>query len=195
MRKIICAMQVSLDGFIEGANGELDWIENWEDSYGLMEQVDTCVLGAGMYPGYEQYWSAVLAAPDAPLPLSGKTATQGEIDYAKWAHRTPHIVLSKSMHEAAWKHTRIVREIGDIAQLKQQHAGKDIYAIGGAAFVSGLIERGLVDELRLGVHPVLLGSGKPLFKQSATRRKLSPVQTRPMPWGTVELTYRLVGES
>ena len=67
-RRIISAMNVSLDGFIEGLNGELDWIENWEDSYGLMAQVDACVLGAGMYPGYEQYWSAVLAAPDASLP-------------------------------------------------------------------------------------------------------------------------------
>lgn len=191
MRKIICAMQVSLDGFVEGANGELDWIENWEDSYGLMEQVDTCVLGAGMYPGYERYWSAVLAAPDAPLPFTGKAATQGETDYAKWAHRTPHIVLSNALNETAWRHTRIVREIDDIARLKQQD-GKDIYAIGGAAFVSSLIERGLVDELRLAIHPVLLGCGKPLFKESATRHKLSLAQTRPLPWGTVELTYKLL---
>ena len=67
MRSIICAMQVSLDGCIEGPDGELDWVENREDSYGLLAQVDICVLGAGMYPGYEQYWSAVLAAPDASL--------------------------------------------------------------------------------------------------------------------------------
>lgn len=67
MRKVVAAMQLSLDGCIEGLNGELDWIENWEDSHGLMAQVDTCVLGAGMYPGYEQYWSAVLADPSAPL--------------------------------------------------------------------------------------------------------------------------------
>jgi dihydrofolate reductase len=192
MRKIISAMQVSLDGFIEGPNGELDWIENWEDSYGLMAQVDACVLGAGMYPGYEQYWSAVLAAPDAPLPFSGKPATQGEIDYATWTQRTPHIVLSKSLSGAGWKTTRIVREIDDIARLKQQ-PGKDIYAIGGAAFVSGLIERGLVDELRLAIHPVLLGSGKALFKDSPRRHRLILAQTRPLPWGTVELSYRLAG--
>jgi dihydrofolate reductase len=192
MRKIICAIQLSLDGFIEGPDGELDWIENWEDSYGLMAQVDTCVLGAGMYPGYEQYWSAVLAAPDAPLPFSGKPATAGEIDYAKWARGTPHVVLSKSMQNAAWQSTRIVREFDDIAHLKQQ-SGKDIYAIGGAKFASGLIEHGLVDELRLAIHPVLLGRGKALFKDSPQRHKLMLVQTRPLPWGTVELTYRLAG--
>jgi dihydrofolate reductase len=190
MRKIICAMNVSLDGFIEGLDGELDWIENWEDSYGLMAQVDTCVLGAGMYPGYEQFWSAVLAAPQEPLPFSGKPATQGEIDYAMWAQRTPHIVLSKSMQGAAWSSARIVPEIDDIARLKQQ-PGKDIYAIGGARFVSSLLERGLVDELRLAIHPVLLGRGKALFKDSPQRHKLTLVQSRPLPWGTVELTYRL----
>ena len=67
MRKIIAAMQMSLDGLIEGPNGEVDWIENWEDSYDLMAQVDTCVLGGGMYPGYEQYWTAILADPQAPF--------------------------------------------------------------------------------------------------------------------------------
>lgn len=190
MRRIISAMQVSVDGFIEGPNGELDWIENWEDSYGLMAQVDTCVLGAGMYPGYEQYWSAVLAAPDEPLPFSGKAATRGEVDYAKWAQETPHVVLSKSMQAAAWKATRIVRELDEIARLKPQ-PGKDIYAIGGAAFVSSLIERGLVDELRLAIHPVLLGRGKALFKESAQRHRLTLSQVRQLPWGTVELTYTL----
>lgn len=194
MRKIISAMNVSLDGFVEGAEGELDWIENWEDSYGLMKQVDTCVLGAGMYPGYVQFWSAVLAAPDAPLPFTGKPATQGEIDYARWAHRTPHVVLSKSLNAAAWKSARIVRDIDDIAHLKQQ-VGKDIYAIGGAALVSGLIEADLLDELRLAVHPVLLGSGKRLFNESSQRHRLSLVQTRPLPWGTVELTYGLTASS
>ena len=192
MRNIICAMQVSLDGFIEGPSGELDWIENWEDSYGLMAQADTCVLGAGMYPGYEQYSSAVLEAPGAPLPFSGKPATAGEVDYAKWAHQTPHVVLSKSMQRAAWQATRIVGEFDDIARLKQQ-SGKDIYAIGGAKFVSGLIARGWVDELCLAIHPVLLGRGKALFEDSSQRHKLALAQTRPLPWGTVEFTYRLAG--
>ncbi|MFN0039493.1 MAG: dihydrofolate reductase family protein [Burkholderiales bacterium] len=190
MRKVICAMNVSLDGYIEGANGELDWIENWEDSYGLMEQVDTCVLGAAMYPGYEQFWSTVLAAPGLPLPFTGKPATQGEIDYAKFTQRTPHVVLSKSLTSTGWKTTCFVRELNDIARLKQQ-PGKDIYAVGGATLVASLIEQGLVDELRLAIHPVLLGRGKALFKPSPKRHKLVLAKTRSQPWGTVELTYRL----
>src|SRR5215204_2036493 len=71
-RKLIAALQVSLDGLIEGPNGELDWIGSWEDSFELLPQIDTCVLGGAMYPGYEQYWLAVLADPDGPLPFTGQ---------------------------------------------------------------------------------------------------------------------------
>jgi dihydrofolate reductase len=187
-RRIVSAMQLSLDGLIEGANGETDWIENWEDAYGLMAQVDACVLGAGMYPGYEQYWSAVLAAPGEPLPFSSKPATQGEIDYARFARRTPHFVLSRTSTTAAWDNTRFLRSVDEVRQLKLQ-AGKDIYAVGGAALVSVLLEADAVDELRLAIHPVVLGRGKPLFSNLSRRHALALLQTRALPWGTVELTY------
>jgi hypothetical protein len=57
MRKIISAMQISVDGYIEDPEGKQDWVENWEDDYGLLDRVDVCVLGSGMYSGYEQYWT------------------------------------------------------------------------------------------------------------------------------------------
>ena len=82
MRKIIAALQVSVDGFIEGPNGELDWVDTWEDPFDLSHQIDACVLGAGMYPGYEQYWRAILANPGGILPFTGRVATPGEIEYA-----------------------------------------------------------------------------------------------------------------
>ncbi|MFN0299442.1 MAG: dihydrofolate reductase family protein [Burkholderiales bacterium] len=189
MRNIIAAMQISLDGYIEGPDGELDWIENWEDSYGLMAQVDTCILGAGMYPGYEQYWTAVLAEPGAPLPFSGKVATQGEVDYANFARHTPHVVLSTSLQSATWDNTCIVRDVEQIRRLKQQ-PGKDMYAVGGAALVSSLIEAELIDELRLAIHPIVLGRGNLLFKDIARRHALELIHTRQLPWGTVEMSYR-----
>jgi hypothetical protein len=97
MRKIIAGLQVSLDGFIEGPNGELDWVRTWEDSFDLLPQIDTCILGRGMYPGYEQYWRAILANPDGILPFTGKVASMGEIAYARFADKTPQIVLSKTL--------------------------------------------------------------------------------------------------
>jgi dihydrofolate reductase len=59
MRKIISAFRISVDGFIEGPEGEMDWVESWEDAFNLTPQVDTCILGGGMYPGYEQYWMSL----------------------------------------------------------------------------------------------------------------------------------------
>src|SRR5437868_8584286 len=115
MRKIIAALQVSLDGFIEGPNGELDWAmaedeETWRDLFEMVESVDTCILGRVMCPEYEQYWLAILANPGGPLPLSGKLATKNEVAYARWADKTPHLVVSKTLDKVAWK-TRIVRDV------------------------------------------------------------------------------------
>jgi dihydrofolate reductase len=106
MRKIIAALQVSVDGFIEGPNGELDWAmaedeETWEDVFETLSHVDTFILGQKMYPGYEQYWLAVLANPDGILPFSGRPSTRNEIDYARLADRTPHIVLSRTLDKVA----------------------------------------------------------------------------------------------
>jgi dihydrofolate reductase len=190
VRKVISAMQMSLDGFIEGPDGELDWIENWEDSYDLMEQVDLCVLGGGMYPGYEQYWTSILADPKAVLPFTRKVATQGEIDYAHFADRTPHVLLSKTLTQVQWKTTRIERELEALLRLKQQ-PGEDIYVVGGAALVGSLINAGWIDELRLTVHPVVLGEGKALFKGIEQRQRLALVEARPQKAGLVSLTYTL----
>jgi dihydrofolate reductase len=194
MRQIIAALHLTLDGCIEGPDGDTDWIEDWEDTYELMAQVDTCVLGAGMYPDYERYWTAVLAAPGAALPFSGKPATPGEIDYANYARRTPHVVLSTTLQAAAWENTRIVRNIDDIRQLKQL-PGKDIHAVGGAALVSSLLDANLVDELRLAIHPIVLGRGKRLFKDVARRHALEFMQSRSLPGGTIELSYRVEAAS
>jgi dihydrofolate reductase len=188
MRKIIAALRVSLDGFIEGPKGELDWVETWEDPYDLLPQIDTCILGAGMYPGYEQYWLAILANPHGILPFTGKVASKDEIAYARFADKTSHIVLSKSLDKVAWKTTRIVRDVEDIRNLKQQ-AGKDMHAVGGATLVSSLMNLGLIDELRLIVHPIVLGGGKALFKDVKERHALKLVQVKPLKSGQVSLTY------
>jgi dihydrofolate reductase len=191
MRKVITAMQMSLDGFIEGSNGELDWIENWEDSYDLMSQVDTCVLGGGMYPGYEQYWTTILADPKTALPFTGKPATPGEIDYANFADRTPHVVLSTKLERVAWKTARLERSIDSILRLKQP-PGKDIYVVGGAALVGSLMNRGWIDELRLTVHPVVLGQGKALFKDLVQRQRLQRADLKPLKAGLVSIIYTIV---
>jgi dihydrofolate reductase len=193
MRKLIAALQTSVDGFIEGPKGELDWAmaedeETWRDVFQMLDSVDTCILGRVMYPDYEQYWMAVLANPTAPLPLSGKPATKNEIKYARWADKTPHIVVSKTLDGAAWKTTRIVRDLEEIRKLKQQ-PGKNMHVVGGATLVGGLMNAGLIDEVRLTINPLVLGGGKALFKDVKERQALKFIQAKPLKSGKVSLTY------
>jgi dihydrofolate reductase len=190
MRKIIAALVVSVDGFIEGPHGELDWVDTWEDPFDLLPEIDACILGRGMYPGYEQYWGAVLANPEGVLPFTGKVASKGEIAYARFAEQTPHIVLSRTLDSVAWKNTRIVRDVEEIRRMKQQ-PGKDMHAVGGATLVCTLMNERLIDELRLVVHPIVLGSGKALFKDVKERHKLRFLVAEPLKSGLVRLTYSM----
>jgi dihydrofolate reductase len=190
MRKIIAALVVSVDGFIEGPNGELDWVDTWEDPFDLLPQIDTCILGRRMYPGYEQYWGAILANPEGVLPFTGKVATKGEIAYARFAVRTRHVVLSRTLDTVAWKNTRIVRDVEEIRRMKQQ-PGKDMHAVGGATLVGSLMSERLIDELRLVVHPIVLGGGTALFKDVTERRALKFLGTTPLKSGLVRLTYSM----
>jgi dihydrofolate reductase len=84
-----------------------------------------------------------------------------KITYARWADKTPHVVLSRTLDKVVWKATRIVRDVEEIRKLKHQ-PGKDIYAVGGATLVGSLMNAGLVDELHLMVNPLVLGGGKAL---------------------------------
>jgi dihydrofolate reductase len=193
MRKIIAALQTSVDGFIEGPNGELDWAmaedeETWRDIFAMLDSVDTCILGRVMYPDYEQYWLAVLADPAGSLPLSGRPATKNEIAYARWADKTQHLVVSKTLNEVNWKTSRIVRDLAEIRKLKQQ-PGKNMYVVGGATLVGSLMNAGLIDEVRVLINPLLLGGGKALFKDVKERKVLKQVRTKTLRSGKVSLTY------
>lgn len=195
MRKIIAALQVSVDGFIEGPNGELDWAmaedeETWTNVFEMLSHIDTFILGRVMYPGYEQYWLAVLANPNGPLPFSGTAATQNEIKYARIADRTPHLVVSRTLDKVQWKTTRIVRDLEQIRKLKQQ-PGQDIHVVGGATLVSSMMNEGLIDEVHLLVNPLILGGGKALFKDVKERHGLDLLQSKSLNSGKVSVSYNV----
>jgi len=168
MRKLIAGMKMSVDEKIEGPQATPDWVEAWSDGYDLMPQIDACLLGAKMYPGYEKYWTAVQNEPHKPL-WAGRMPTAEEIEWGRFAAKTPHYVLSSTLTSAQWPNTRLVRGLEEIADLKQQ-PGKDIYLVGGAQTTASLIDAGLVDELRLIVYPLIVGEGKPLFGTAAKHR-------------------------
>ena len=179
-RKIIAALEVSVDGFIEGPNGEMDWAmmedkETWRDLFGMLAHVDTFILGRKMYPGYEQ----VPGAQSWQIPAG---------TYARLAESRDHIVLSSTLDKVAWKTMRIVRDVEDIRKMKQQ-PGKDMYAVGGATLVSSLMNLGLIDELRLMINPLILGGGKALFKDVKERHSLKLIRVKPLKSGKVSLAY------
>lgn len=188
MRKLIAGMKISADGKMEGPEGTADWVQAWSEDYGLMPQIDACVLGAGMYPGYERYWTAIQNEPDKPAWITGSAPTPAEIEWASFAARTPHYVLSSTLTSALWPKTSFIRRLDDVAALKQR-SGKDIYLVGGARTTASLIDAGLVDELRLMVYPLIAGAGRALFATTERRRGLELRQVQPLPDGRVSLIY------
>lgn len=141
-----------------------------------------------MYPGYEKYWTAIQAAGDQPLPMTGRFPAPDEAKWARFAAQTPHYVLSGSLTRAQWPRTRFLRSIDEVAALKKQ-SGKDIYLMGGARVAAALIDAGLVDELRLIVHPLIAGPGKPLFATISARHELELRTSQPLQDGRVSLVY------
>jgi len=186
MRKVILAMQVTLDGFIEGLKGELDWAmkedeETWKDVFELQKSADTLLLGRVMYPVFEKYW---LAAP------TNTSSTKNEIEYARLADKMQKIVFSKTLEKVEWKTTRIVKDhiAEEILKMKQQPS-KDMVLLGGAGLVSTFMNLGLINEYHLNVNPVVLGGGKPLFKDVKERHKLKLIKTKMFKSGKVVLHY------
>jgi dihydrofolate reductase len=191
-RKMIAALQVSLDGFTQGSDqGGVDWVDSWADALQLVPEVDAFVQGAGMYPGYGDYWQAILSDPKGIPPFQTRAPLEREVAYAELAVKTPHYIVSKTLEGVSWPPTaQIVREIAALRPLKEQ-AGGNIYVVGGPTLVTNLLNAGLLDELRLIVHPLLLGGGKLLFAGVHERRALTFVNAEPTQSGKVILSYRV----
>jgi dihydrofolate reductase len=189
MRKLIAGMKISVDGKMEGPV-TADWVQAWSDDYGLNSQIDACVLGAGMYSGYERYWSAIQNEPDKPVWITDAAPTPAEIEWAFFAAQTPHYVLSSTLESALWPNTSFVRGLEEIVDLKKQ-AGKDIYLVGGARTTASFIDAGLVDELRLIVYPLIAGEGKALFATTERRRGLELRRVQQLGDGRLSLVYEI----
>jgi dihydrofolate reductase len=190
MRRLIAGMKISVDGRMQGPEGMADWVSAWSDDYGLTPQIDACLLGGGMYPGYEAYWTGIRNEPDEPHWITGAPPTGAELEWSRFAAKTPHYVFSRTLTSARWPNTSFVRSLDEIAALKRQ-PGKDIYVVGGARTTSSLIDAGLIDELRLIVYPLIVGPGKGLFETSQRRRGLELLGVAPLREGCLRLSYRV----
>lgn len=181
MRKLIMWNLVTLDGFFEGPETwnidfhETAWGEELERfSLEQLRSADLLLFGRVTYEGMANYWSS----------------ETGEI--AEIMNSVPKIVFSRTLDRAAWNNTELVsaNAVERVAQLKEQ-PGQDILIFGSAKLAATLTEGRLIDEYRIGVAPVLLGGGNPLFKPSSHGTKLRLLEARPLTTGAVLLRYEV----
>ena len=185
MRKLKLQVQVSIDGYVAGPKGEMDWmVWDWDDALKsyvevLTLPVDTILLGRKMADGFISHWANVANDPNHPEIEAGKKFTD-----------TPKVIFSKTLGESAWENTEIASgnladEINGLKRLN----GKDMIVYGGASFVSALIKEGLIDAFHLFVNPVLLGDGLAIFKEINYKENLKLVNSIPFDCGIVLLHY------
>jgi dihydrofolate reductase len=185
MRKLKLQVQMTVDGYIAGRNGEMDFmVWNWDDELkqyvdDITEPVDCIILGRKLAEGFIPHWAAVAANPDDPEFTAGKKFTD-----------THKVVFTKTLNESEWDNTVLAKGdlVGEITKLKQQD-GKDIIAYGGATFVSALIKQGLIDEYHFFINPVAIGNGMAIFKELDSKQDLTLVKSRSFDCGIVLLNY------
>ena len=185
MRKIIVAMSVSVDGFIEGPGAEIDWHrvdaplhrhfnEHLASMSAFLDGRVTYELMAGFWPYADR-------DPQASTEIA---------EFARIWRDMPKIVYSRTLRDAPWN-TTVAREVDpdEIRALKRQPGGD--MALGGADLAAAFAAHGLIDEYWLYVNPIVLGAGKPLFARSPLRTELELLETRPFENGVVLLRYRV----
>jgi dihydrofolate reductase len=178
-------MHISLDGFVAGPNGEMDWIKVDDEIFDFVgkriNRSDTALYGRVTYEMMENYWPT---AGDQP------NASKHDIEHSKWYSKAKKIVLSKTMTEAGLTNTTVIsNHLSDrINEIKQQE-GEDILLFGSPAATHSLIQQGLIDGYWLFVNPVILGQGIPLFTDIKDKIQLKLLSTRPFTCGVTELNY------
>jgi dihydrofolate reductase len=179
MRKLKLQVQMTVDGYIAGPNGEMDWTKlNWDDELkqyvtDITEPVDCIVLGRKLAQGFIPHW-----------------ASNPEEEGADKFNHTNKVVFTKTLDRSEWDNTVLAKGdlVSEITKLKKQD-GEDIIAYGGATFVSALIKHGLIDEFHLFINPTAIGNGMTIFKELDSKQYLTFVKSTSFECGIVVLHY------
>ncbi len=185
MRKIISFMHISLDGFVAGPSGEMDWIKVDEEIFDhvgkRISESDTALYGRVTYEMMESYWPTAGDEPDA---------SKHDIEHSKWYNNAYKIVLSKTMKDTGLTKTKIISDnlSNEINEIKQNE-DKDILLFGSPTATHSLIQLNLIDGYWLFVNPIILGQGIPLFTDIKDKIKLKLLTTHQFACGVTALDY------
>ncbi|MET0556035.1 MAG: dihydrofolate reductase family protein [Vicinamibacteria bacterium] len=187
MGKLIASMMTSLDGFIEARDRSLEWTVESADfnAYcdAMLDGADTLLFGRVSYEMMVAYWPAAEALPK----------DEWERRFARKMNAAPKVVLSRTLERVEWANTRIVSEhVAEEVGAIKARARRDCFVFGGARVIASLLEHGLIDEVRLIVHPVVLGGGTPLFADGPAFR-LQPLDFQRFDSGVVRMSYGVGG--
>jgi dihydrofolate reductase len=173
MRKVILGVAVSLDGFIEGPNGEYDWCFTDQD-YGMsdfLKRVDSTFVGRRTY--------------EMSLGMEGGNAGFPQLK---------EYVFSTTLDSVKRGSVLIKSDIKEQVEKIKQESGKDIWLFGGASLTTSLMNLNLVDEVWVAIHPIILGAGKPLFNDIKERVKLKLLDTNTYDTGLVSVVYEILSK-
>jgi dihydrofolate reductase len=182
MRKLKLQVQMTVDGYIAGPNGEMDWmVFNWDNELKkyvteISESFDCIILGRKLAQGFIPHW-----------------ASNPEQEGADKFNSTKKFVFTKTIDKSEWDNTILAKGdlVDEITKLKNQD-GKDIIVYGGSTFVSALIKKGLVDEFHLFINPTAIGSGLTIFNELDSRQNLTLIKSISFDCGIVVLNYKLI---
>jgi dihydrofolate reductase len=184
-RKIISFMHISLDGFVAGPNGEMNWIKVDEEIFDhvgkRISEGDTALYGRVTYQMMESYWPTAGQEPNA---------SKHDIEHSKWYSKVHKVVLSRTMKDAELANTTIISDnLSDSINEIKQSAGPDILLFGSPTATHSLIQLNLIDGYWLFVNPIILGQGIPLFADIKEKIKLNLLSTHQFNSGVTELNY------
>lgn len=185
MRNLIFIMHTSLDGFVSGPNGEMNWIRLDDAMFDFIatmtDKADTALYGRITYEMMESYWPKAGEQPNA---------TKHDKEHSAWYNNVSKIVLSKTLNETGLVNTKVIgdRLTDRIKEIKNQQ-GENILVFGSRAALHSLLGLGLIDEFWLFVNPILLGHGKPLFKGTNETIKLKLADSKTFTSGVLALHY------
>jgi dihydrofolate reductase len=186
MRNVVSLMHMSLDGFVAGPNGEMDWIATDDHVFSYVERfiddADTGLYGPVTFGMMESYWPSVLKDPKA---------AGHQLNHSKWYEKAGKVVFSRRLQGLDNPNAKLIKEnLPDEIETLKNSPGKNLMIFGSPRLVHSFARLGLIDEYVITVNPIILGAGIPMFAGIDRRMRLQRVNSTELISGVVGFHYK-----